>query len=251
MDDRAGMLGVRGANKFMTMPAEKLLMPVPDEELEQRFLDYLRDHPDFFARQDDALSRIAITHGAGSAASLLERHTARLRDKVGKLETQLADLVEVARLNEVNAKHVHELAQTLLQAPTSEAALHALQEAMARDFDVEATRLVMLSGDEYASQLCLAYQGQIPPQLADVMRTGMTTCGPLSSALRDEVFPDQSELQSCAIVPLDRRNRDAALILASGSSHQFQEGMGTYFLDLTAGLLAAAMAADHERLEER
>ncbi len=233
----------------MTMPAEKLPPAALDEELEQRFLDYLREHPDFFARQEDALSRIALTHGAGSAASLLERHTARLRDKVGKLENQLADLVEIARLNEVNAKHMHALAQTLLQAPNGEAAMHALQEAMARDFDIEATRLVMLSGDEYASQLCLAYQGTIPPQLADVMRTGMTTCGPLSAALRAEVFPDQPELQSCAIVPLDRRHRDAALILASGSSHQFQEGMGTYFLDLAAGLLAAAMAADNERLE--
>ncbi len=235
----------------MTMPAEKLSHAVPDDELEQRFLDYLRDHPDFFVRQEDALSRIALTHGSGSAASLLERHTARLRDKVGMLENQLADLVEIARLNEVNARHMHALAQTLLQAPNGEAALHALQEAMARDFDIEAARLVMLSGDEYASQLCLAYQGQIPPQLANVMRTGMTTCGPLSEELRSEVFPDQTELQSCAIVPLDRRSRDAALILASGSSSQFQEGMGTYFLDLTAGLLAAAIAADNERLEPR
>lgn len=235
----------------MTMPAEKLPQAEPDDELEQRFLDYLRDHPDFFVRQEDALSRIALTHGAGSAASLLERHTARLRDKVGMLENQLADLVEIARLNEVNARHMHALAQTLLQAPNGEAALHALQEAMARDFDIEAARLVMLSGDEYASQLCLAYQGQIPAQLANVMRTGMTTCGPLTEDLRDEVFPDQTELQSCAIVPLDRCNRDAALILASGSSSQFQEGMGTYFLDLTAGLLAAAIAADNERLDPR
>lgn len=232
------------------MTATAAAMPIDgiDEEFERRFLDYLRDHPDFFVRQEDALSRIAITHGAGNAASLLERHTARLRDQVGQLETQLSDLVEVARLNEVNARHLHELAQGMLQATDSAGVLQVLQVTMARDFDIEATRVVMFSGDEYASQQSLAFQGQIPQQLADVLRTGIAACGPLSPALRNEVFPDQQELQSCAIVPLDRHNRNGALVLASGSSTQFAEGMGTYFLDLTAGLLAAALAAHHERL---
>ena len=234
----------------MTATAESTpLTPLIDDKFEQRFLDYLVDHPDFFARQEDALSRIALSHGSGNAASLLERHTARLRDRVGHLEDQLADLVEVARLNEVNARHLHALAQRLLQASDIESAMQALQESMARDFDVEATRVVMFSGDEYASQLCLAFQGKIPAQLADVLRTGITACGPISTHLREEVFPGQPELQSCAIVPLDRHNRDGALIMASGSSTQFEDGMGTYFLDLTAGLLAAALAAKHERLD--
>lgn len=221
----------------------------PDAALEQQFLDYLQEHPDFFSRQEDALSRIALTHGAGSAASLLERHTARLREQVGRLETQLSDLVEVARLNEVNARHLHALAQALFGAADADSAVQILQEAMARDFDIEATRLVRLSGDEYALQRSLAYQGEMPAQLADVMRTGVTFCGAIGDALRREVFPDQPLLQSCAIVPLDRQQRDAALILASGSSRQFTEGMGTYFLDLTAGLLAAALVAGCERLD--
>ncbi|MEN8720007.1 MAG: DUF484 family protein [Oceanococcaceae bacterium] len=235
----------------MSASAATKTIPAPDDVLEKRFLDYLRDHPDFFARHEEALSRMTLIHGAGTAASLLERHTARLRDRVGRLEHQLADLVEVARLNEVNARHLHGLAQDLLQAGDASVALQVLQDTMARDFDIEATRLVMMSGDDYAPQRSLAYQGDVPVQLADVMRTGMTACGPISAALRTDVFPDQPELQSCAIVPLDRQRRDAALILASGSSTQFVEGMGTYFLELTAGLLAAALAADHEQLDRR
>lgn len=230
----------------MTQPARAAA--AIDEAREAAFLDYLRDHPDFFARHEDALSRIAFTHGSGTAASLLERSTARLREQVGRLEAQLADLVEMARLNEVHARNLHKLAQALLQAADGDHAIQLLQEAMARDFDIEATRVVMLSGDEHAPQQCLEFSGALPSELADVMRTGMTRCGPITEALREDVFPDQRELQSCAIVPLDRQARNAVLILASGASTQFVEGMGTFFLDLTAGLLAAAMARGHGRL---
>ena len=231
-----------------TVTPLKRLPQAPNAALEQQFLDYLLEHPDFFARHDDALSRIALRHGSGTAASLLERHTARLRDRVGQLEHQLEDLVDIARDNETNARHMHTLAQALLQAPSRAAALHILAESMARDFDIEATRIVMLSNEETGLQQCLAFQGRLPRQLADVVRTGITRCGPITAELRSEVFPDQPALRSCAIVPLDRHARDAALILASGSSTQFEEGMGTFFLDMTAGLLAAVLAADDGRL---
>ena len=124
----------------MTQPARAAA--AIDEAREAAFLDYLRDHPDFFARHEDALSRIAFTHGSGTAASLLERSTARLREQVGRLEAQLADLVEMARLNEVHARNLHKLAQALLQAADGDHAIQILQEAMARDFDIEATRVV-------------------------------------------------------------------------------------------------------------
>lgn len=252
MDDRPCAMGLRGNLESMnTVAIASAKAPRDvDSELEQTFLDYIQEHPDFFARHEDRLSRMAIAHGSGTAASLLERHTARLREQVGALENQLADLVEVARLNEQSSRHLHKLAQALLQAPNQTAALQVLQDAMARDFDIEASRLVVLAGDQYAPQQCLAFQGELPAQLADVMRTGMTRCGELSDELRSQVFPDQPQLQSCALIPLDRQHRDRVLILASGASRQFQDGMGTFFLDLTAGLLAAVMAKDHAGLDQ-
>ena len=59
----------------------------------QQVAEYLRQHPHFFAGQDDLLSRMVLPHKADGTLSLAERQLSVLRQQNEAFEQELADLV--------------------------------------------------------------------------------------------------------------------------------------------------------------
>ncbi|MEC8804431.1 MAG: DUF484 family protein, partial [Pseudomonadota bacterium] len=64
---------------------------------EDQVVDFLRQNPDFFARQDDLLAEISLPHDSGNAISLLERQINILRERGTEARQKLNNLLENAR----------------------------------------------------------------------------------------------------------------------------------------------------------
>ena len=67
---------------------------------EDQVLDYLEKNPDFFNRNEEALSRVVLQHNSGDAASIIERQIKTLRNRNQKIDTQVSEMISVAKLNE-------------------------------------------------------------------------------------------------------------------------------------------------------
>ena len=67
---------------------------------EDQVVNYLRQNPGFFARQDDLLAEISLPHDSGNAISLLERQVNILRARGTEARQKLNNLLENARNND-------------------------------------------------------------------------------------------------------------------------------------------------------
>src|SRR5215471_250296 len=87
------------------------------ESEEESVASYLQHNPDFFERHQAVLTRLRLPHvRGGSTISLVERQIEVLREKHAALEGKLAELVRVARANDVVADKLHRFTKRLLRA---------------------------------------------------------------------------------------------------------------------------------------
>src|SRR4051795_3018882 len=87
------------------------------ETEEESVAAYLQNNPDFFERHHAVLARLRLPHArGGSTISLVERQIEVLREKHAAVEGKLADLVRVARGNDVIAEKLHRFTRRLLAA---------------------------------------------------------------------------------------------------------------------------------------
>src|SRR4030081_1958935 len=93
---------------------------VADVETEEESVSAdLQHNPDFFERHHAVLARLRLPHvRGGSTVSLVERQIEVLREKHAALENKLAELVRVARGNDVIADKLHRFTKRLLRATT-------------------------------------------------------------------------------------------------------------------------------------
>jgi len=90
------------------LPSEEIQTELSWEEAVAR---YLEDHPDYFQRYPETLSRILLSHETGGkAVSLIERQVQVLREQSQTLQRQLRELVNNARENDVLSGRLHRFA---------------------------------------------------------------------------------------------------------------------------------------------
>ena len=225
----------------MTRP-DALPVPLTEDE-EQTVLDYLARSPDFFIRHADVLADMPIRHGSGGAVSLIERQVRVLRDKNARLTERLDELLQTARDNEARVNGLNQLAESLIQADSLAAVVAGLHTALQDEFHVEAVRLALFDcPDDLVGPGCLRLDRNEPPAgLQDFFRQGRVVCDAITSELREVLFADHPELQSVALVPLDRHDCLGLLALGSTDPERFTPNMGQLFLEMTANLCAAAL----------
>lgn len=212
------------------------------EDEEQSVLAYLTQNPDFFERHGEWLAQLPLRHGSGAAVSLIERQVGVLRDNNEKLQARLDGLLVTARDNETRVKGLHHLAENLIRADSLPAMLAGLTQSLNEEFKVEAVRLALFGEADEAAQPCVWLQRDaLPDSLDDFFRMGKVSCGMMSLAVRDLLFPGHPELASVALVPLDRSAPLGLLALASTDPQRFAPGMGELFLEMTAKLITAAL----------
>jgi uncharacterized protein YigA (DUF484 family) len=228
------------------------------ENDEDAIAAYLQHNPDFFERHQALLLRLRIPHArGGSTISLVERQIEVLREKHAGLEDKLAELVSVARANDVIADKLHRFTRKLLRARSRPEAVALIEASLREDFDAFHGVLVLI-GDypELAPQRFVRSIASDDPGLKSfdtLFASGKPRCGQVRDTQREFLFgQDANDIGSVALVPLLPPGNTAGpsglngplgvLALGSTDRDRFHPGMSTEFLARMADLISDAVS---------
>ena len=180
-----------------------------------------------------------------------------------RLRAQLVGLKDQARRNEEIFRRSHERNMSLLQAASLGELLEAMVGGLARAYELDAATLLVRDLRHEIRQLLQAEDphGELPPGLAFVESLeGLAPqyntlwkpwLGPYSASDHSRVFPGQSGLGSCALLPL-RRNDEliGCLNFASRDPQRFLRSHAVDFLQHLSDIAAVCLenAVNRSRL---
>lgn len=222
----------------------------------QQVIDYLRQHPDFFVKRADLLSRLNL-HGtpksAGKTTSLGQRQVALLREQIAGLEEQLQQLTSVASSNEKLLERWHDLTLGLFSADDVGGFFNLLGERLQQDFKADAVSIVLASGqnlDEEIIAIENVREAEVSEEklLTELINLKAPHCGRLTQAKNSLLFQASDNIASAAIVPLDQRG---VLAIGSHDEHRFAPGMGVLFLELLGKTLVWRLQQHVQSLRKR
>ena len=219
------------------------------ETEEASIASYLQHNPDFFERHQAVLTRLRLPHvRGGSTVSLVERQIEVLREKHAALEQKLAELVRVARANDVIADKLHRFTKRLLRAGTRANAVEKIEASLREDFDSFHSVLILVGAHPD-----LAPQRFVRTVKADdsnlksfetLFSSGKPRCGQVRDSQREFLFgADANDMGSVALVPLGEKGSVGLLALGSTDRDRFHPGMSTEFLARMGDLVSDALTA--------
>jgi uncharacterized protein YigA (DUF484 family) len=125
------------------LPSEELQTELTWEEAVAR---YLEDHPDYFQRFPETLSRILLSHETGGkAVSLIERQVQVLREQNQALTRQLRELVNNARENDVLSGRLHRFSTAMTGCASLDEVLDTTYDLLRQEFKLDAV-VILLRG---------------------------------------------------------------------------------------------------------
>jgi uncharacterized protein YigA (DUF484 family) len=227
-----------------TQSAKDLLPSVDDPAVTQ----YLQQHPDFFERHPQLLTRLRLQHPRnGTTISLIERQVDVLREKHADLEQKLVDFVRVARANDQLAGKIHGFTRRLLRASNRAEVLALVEASLRDDFDAFHSVLVLpgAGGEELLSRFLKGVAIDDPQwqSFGTLLESGKPRCGQVRDSQREFLFgADAGGVGSVALVPLMGLVPPALLALGSADRDRFHPGMSTDFLSRMGELIADALS---------
>ena len=211
--------------------------------------EYLATHTHFFEDHPELLNSLHLPHASGGAVSLVERQVSVLRQKELKLEKQLAELIDVARANDLLAAKIHELSMQLLAAPDLKSTIVALEVAMRSGFNADQAVLVVFGDPDDFVDIDGGRFFRVVDKTSEAMGPfktflGSSTarCGQIRDAQRDFLFQeDANDIGSAALVPLAEKSEIGFLAIGSADADHFHPGMSIDFLTRLGDLVAGAL----------
>jgi len=203
---------------------------------------WLLEHPDFFLRHSDCLESLKIPHPCGDAVSLVTRQIELLREKNRKLQTQLNDILQIARDNDTLLRRFHQLTIALMDAASLDDALAALRWLLHDCFqaDFVAVRLIQPIIDCPIGDLCVPTDCPELDHFKQILLDGKPECGKPNEEQASFLFgADAPEVESYALVPLQHAGLKGVLAIGSRDPARFQAGMGNLFLCQMSDVVAA------------
>ena len=226
--------------------------PAVDKEAdpaEREVVKYLRVHPDFFARHDELLSALHISHGIGGAVSLIQRQVEVLRGQVDALNRREREMHELARENEHLHGKLHRFTLSMIGARSLSDVMARLRAFLETEFKLELVVVLLsepmagdLEDDDFYRKT--APDGETFAAFDARLNNRHAVCGQLKHEQLRILFGDRAvEIRSAALLPL--REQDLLGLLAIGSleKERFDGRMGTVFLDNMAEIVSRTIAA--------
>jgi uncharacterized protein YigA (DUF484 family) len=199
-------------------------------------IDYLTAHPDFFLHHEELLARLQIPHQSGQAVSLVERQVKVLREQLDACSRKMADLLEIARENELLGDRMHRLSVSLAAADTFDELISLLQDELYDHFDADAVEIKLFSSGEL--EAADGPDREVLAKIRDFLAAGKPACGHLEAEQMSFIFgPLADSVKSTAIIPLHNDDSTGILAIGSRSPDRFAATKGTLFLSRLAELL--------------
>ena len=215
---------------------------------EESIAAFLQHNPDFFERHQALLLRMRLPHArGGSTISLVERQIEVMREKHAQLDGRLAELLAVARANDVVADKLHRFTRRLLLAGSRADAIGRIETSLREDLD--AYHSVLLLVGEYPDLAPQRFVRAVSPEspalksFETLFSGGKPRCGQVRDSQRELLFgPDSAQIASVALVPLIDKGAPLGLLsLGSPDRDRFHPGMSTEFLARMADLIVDAL----------
>lgn len=213
------------------MSTQQKPQPEKTADMEQRVVEYLRRHPDFFGQHPELLAELTVPHQHGGAVSLVERQVAALREQNHQLRHKFRELVDIARENEELGRRMHQLTLRLMEAENPAELFHHLYESLGRDFRADAVvvRLFVQARDpsQGGTAEFLADDAPERAEFAAVLEQRRPLCGRLKRGQRQVLFgPEADAIGSAVLLPLGAGNWQGLLAVGSLDAHRYHPGMG-------------------------
>lgn len=206
---------------------------------------YLRQHPDFFNQQTDLLETLSIPHPVtGNAVSLIARQLELLRHKQQKLESQLAELLDIARENDDFYYKIQQLTLILLSSPSFATAVTNLHWVFKEVFltDFVALKMIHENRDPAFSELFVSIKSKEVVYIQELIAKE-PHCGRLNVVQTRFLFAEcAAEIQSCAIIPLIYKDFNGLLVIASRTADRFHPRKGSLFLNHIGQIVSRRLA---------
>ena len=218
------------------MSNETLDLDITEEQVAR----YLKNNPGFFLKRDDLLCELELTHGSGSAVSLLERQVSVLRERNMDIRSRLNNLLDNARNNDRLFEKTKAIVLTLLEAKGLDAIVNTFVRGLKTEFAMDYASLVLFADPQHnrncASRVVLLDEAfQTIPGL---LKGNKATCGVLRKEELEFLFPDEADgVGSAAVVPLSFGHQIGVIAIGSKDAHSFRSSMGTLFLGYIAEVL--------------
>lgn len=208
---------------------------------------FLRNNPDFLKEYPDVLEVLSLSHRSGAASSLIERQVQQLRTQNHELTRQLNRLVHVASENEQLMSRLHHLTLDLLAMDQPAAFFKHLAQRLKEDFNAEIVRVVLFDGDLAAmagNQVLWAHRDDEKTKMFhSQLVLGQTICGRLNDNKLSFLFEAKAQwVKSSALVPIGQSGEYGLLAIGSSDAARFYPGMGTWFLDHLADVIASSLS---------
>lgn len=190
---------------------------------------FLEQHPDFFDQHPQLLEQLNVPHGGNGAISLVERQVKVLRERQAVSRERLAELVRVARGNDLLAARIHKLTLRLLHARSADDVRVQVETSMREDFEVAPCKVLLA--------------GETPDGVETLLSAGRPRCGHFAEAQRTALFgADGLQIESMALVPIGAGATRGALLLGSADPDRFSPAISTDFLARIGEMIEAALA---------
>lgn len=194
---------------------------------------YLRQHPEFFNEHLHLLEQMHIPHPSGNAVSLISKQLELFRSRHQELESQLTELIEIARENDTSYVRMHKLTLALLEAKSIEEAVENLETVLSEYFltDFVAIRIISNKTDAAIANLFLAPDSDALKSFNKELANNTPTCGKPSLTQAKILFGQTSlEVKSYAIMPMMFTELEGFLAVGSREEDRFHYSMGSLFL---------------------
>ncbi|MCK5888854.1 MAG: DUF484 family protein [Methylococcales bacterium] len=196
--------------------------------------DYLLEHPKFFHQHLALLEHMNIPHPSGNAVSLISKQLEIFRERHLELESQLTELINIAKDNDTLSNRMHELTLALMETRSIEDVAANLDIVFKECFltDFSTIRIIQHKVDSPFCQLFVKSNDKNLIHFEKELTTNQASCGKPTLVQARFLFGSQAaeEVESCAIIPMSFSKLDALIAIGSRSKTRFQYNMGNMFL---------------------
>jgi uncharacterized protein len=207
---------------------------------------YLRQHPEFFNEHLHLLEQMRIPHPSGNAVSLISKQLEIFRSRHQELESQLTELIEIARENDTSYVRMHKLTLAMLDAKSVEEVVENLETVLSEYFltDFVAIRIIKNNPDATLSKLFIEPDSNDLKPFSKELASNEPTCGKPTLTQAKILFGDSSlEVQSYAIMPMLFTQMEGFLAVGSREDGRFHYSMGSLFLTQMSEIVGTRLIA--------
>jgi uncharacterized protein len=207
---------------------------------------YLREHPEFFNEHLHLLEQMRIPHPSGNAVSLISKQLEIFRGRHQELESQLTELIEIARENDTSYVRMHKLTLALLDSKTIEEAVGNLETVLSEYFltDFVAIRIIKSKPDAAISNLYIEPDSEDLKPFGKELSSNQPTCGRPTLTQAKVLFGDAAlDVRSYAIMPMMFTEMEGFLAVGSREEARFHFSMGSLFLTQMSEIVGTRLIA--------